>query len=43
MSLGKGLYLSLLHLEKPGGKIDRFFMQNILAEELRQLETGVFI
>jgi chemotaxis protein histidine kinase CheA len=43
MSLGKGLYLALLHLEKSGGNIERFFMKNVMAVELKKLEYGVFI
>jgi hypothetical protein len=43
MSLGKGLYLTLLHLEKSGGKVERFFMKNVMVGELRRLEQGVII
>jgi hypothetical protein len=43
MSLGKGLYLTLLHLEKSGGNVERFFMKNIMAGELKKLEEGVII
>jgi hypothetical protein len=43
MSLGIGLYLALLHLEKSGGDVERFFMRNVFAEELSRLEKGIII